>query len=87
MKNNNFVLKKMDVSSAVHLRSAQLFSCWPRLLLSADNPCKQFLPRSGSTERYLRSGSKPFDSLIAFLQENVLKRLILKKKQQTITNQ
>ena len=76
MKNNNFVLQKMDVSSAVHLRSAQLFPCWPRLLLSADNTCKQFVSRSGSTESYPISGSKPFDTLIAFLKENVSKRLI-----------
>ena len=42
-------------------------------MLSADNLCKQFGPRSGS---------KLFDTLMVFLKE-FLKKLILKKNQQT----
>ena len=42
-------------------------------LLSADNLCKQFGPRSGPTEFWSRSGSKPFDTVIVFLKEFLLK--------------
>ena len=36
---------------------------------SADNLCKQFGPRSGSTEHRSLPGSKQFDTLIVFLKE------------------
>ena len=38
-------------------------------LSSADNLCKQFGPRLGPTECWSLSGSKPFDTLIVFLNE------------------
>ena len=56
-----------------------LFSCQQRLLLSADNFCKQFVPRSVLTERRSWSEYRPFDTLIVFLKD-ALKKLILKKK-------
>ena len=52
---------------------------------SADTFCKQFGPRSEPTERQSRSGSKPFDTLIVFLNF-LLKKFVLKKSQQTTTN-
>ena len=63
---------------------SSLFSRERRLLLSADNLCKQFAPRSVPTERWSRSGYRPFDTLIVFLQD-ALKKLILKKSQQMTT--
>ena len=48
------------------------------LLSSADNLCKQFGPRSGPTKCWAISGSKLFDTPIAFLKD-LFKKLILKK--------
>ena len=59
---------------------SSLFSCQARLLLSADNLCKQFVPRSVPTKRRSRSAYRLFDTLIGFLKD-ALKRLILKKSQ------
>ena len=39
------------------------------LVLSADNLCKQFGPRSGLTKRQTSSGFKLFDTLMVFLKE------------------
>ena len=39
------------------------------LVLSADNFCKQFGPRSGLTKCRAWSGSKLFDPLMVFLKE------------------
>ena len=48
-------------------------SCQRRLLLSADNLCKQFVPRSVPTERWSWSGYRPFDTLIVFLNDALKK--------------
>ena len=42
---------------------------WPYILLTLLVICKQFVPRSGLTECWCRSGSKQFDTLIVFLKE------------------
>ena len=39
------------------------------LVSSADNLCREFGPRSGSTKRQALSGSKLFDTLMVFLKE------------------
>ena len=52
------------------------------LVLYADNFCKQFGPRSGPTKRRASSGSNQFDTQMKF-QKEILKKLILKKNQQT----
>ena len=49
------------------------------LVSSADNICKQFGPRSGPTEHWAWSGSKPFDTQIVFLKE-FLEKLDFEKK-------
>ena len=59
--------------------SGKLLPCQRRLLSSADNLCKQFCSKSGMTERLSLSGSKSFDTLLVFLDLNVLKKIILKK--------
>ena len=41
------------------------------LTSSADNLCKQFVPRSGPTKHQPRSGSKLFDPLMIFLKVHV----------------
>ena len=49
-----------------------------KFLSSADNLCKQFVPRTGPTKCWALSGSKLFDTLIVFLKE-FFGKLILKK--------
>ena len=51
---------------------------------SADNFCKQFGPRSGSTKCLALSGSKLFDTLVVFLKE-FFKKVDFEKYQQTTT--
>ena len=51
---------------------------------SADYLCKQFGPRSGTTKRRARTGSKPLDTLVVFLIFFLM--LILKKTTQHTTN-
>ena len=51
-------------------------------MLSADNFCKQFGPRSGPTKRQAPSGSNLFDTLIVFLKEFV-EKVDFEKNQQT----
>ena len=46
--------------------------------MSAYNLCKQLEPRSGRTEHWSQSGSKPFDTLIVILKE-FFEKLILRK--------
>ena len=50
------------------------------LVLSVNNFCKQFGPRSGPTKRRTWSGSKPCDTLMVFLKYFFSKNLTLKKK-------
>ena len=56
-------------------------------LLSADNLCKQFGPRSGQTKRQASSGSKLFDTLMVFL-EDCFEKLIKKihRQQKSMQN-
>ena len=52
-------------------------------LLSADILCKQFGPRSGTTEYRSRSGSKTFDTLMVLLKNLKKKKNNLKSQQTT----
>ena len=58
-----------------------------QLLLSVDNICKQFGPRSGPKEHLFWSGSEPFDTLRVFLKELFFLKFFKfwKKSQQTST--
>ena len=56
-----------------------------RLLLSADNLCKQFGPRSGLAVCPSWSVSKLFDSLMVF-QKNFFEKLFKKKKKKSADN-
>ena len=69
---------------------------WPCLLtamfltlylqvLSADNLCKQFGPRSGQTERLARYGSNLFDTQMVF-QKEFFEKVNFEKNQQTTKN-
>ena len=49
------------------------------LVTSSDNLCKQFVPRSGPTERRTRPGSKLFDTLKVFLKV-IFENIDLKRK-------
>ena len=53
-------------------------------MVSADNLCKQFGPRSGPTKCRVLSGSKLFDTLMVFLIEFFEKVDFEKNKQMTI---
>ena len=61
------------------VRKIKLFFL-PQLLLSTDKLCKQFGPRSGPTKCQSLSGSKPFDTLIVFLNFFMKRFFFLKKK-------
>ena len=50
------------------------------LVPSTDNLCKKFGARSCPTKCRARSGSKLFDTLIAFLKTKSFEKLILKEK-------
>ena len=68
------VLVKTAVTCQYHLSIKLKWTCMLHvnlhlLVLSADNLCKQFEPRSGPTKCRARSGSKLFDTLIVFLKE------------------
>ena len=52
------------------------------LVLSADNLCKQFGPRSSPTKHRVWSGSKLFDTLMVFLKE-FFKKVNFEKNKQT----
>ena len=49
------------------------------LVWSADNLCKQFVPRSGPTKSLAWSGSKLLETLIVFLKE-FFKKVDFEKK-------
>ena len=51
-------------------------------LSSADNLCKQFVPRSGPTKCRAWSGSKLFDTLMVFRKE-ILEKVNFEKNEQT----
>ena len=75
----------MQISWLCYLQ--QLFVIGAFLVLSADNLCKQFVPRSGPTERRAWSGSKLFDTLMLFLKEFFEKVIFEKNLQTTINSQ
>ena len=56
------------------------------LVLSGDNFCKQFGPRSGLTKHRACSGPKLFDTN-GIQKKNLGKKMILKKNQQTTITQ
>ena len=60
------------------------FNCW--ILLSADNLCEQFWPRSGLTQCRSWSGSKLSDTLIVFLKDFFLKSQQTVKKLEELPN-
>ena len=68
-------LEQLDYPAACSLIKQNIL---PNFFVLCRWPCKQFGPRSGSTERRSWSGSKLFDILVMFLEE-FFKTLILKK--------
>ena len=77
---------KLRLTSKKIIKYTLLFPHLWRLLLSADNLCKQFGPRSGLTKRRAWSGSKLFDTLMVFLKDFPFEKVNLKKKKKKKKN-